>query len=114
MTLAANVALLCLTVVVNVFTLIYLVRSPWRSNHVGRIYAMKSAILSAVLIQITVAVWGSPDFIFRQQIRLAIYTLGALVYLPMICSLVREQQADRRRKSSPKVSVSESDSTKEV
>lgn len=114
MTLAANVALLVLAILVNVFTLIYLVRSPWRSNHVGRIYAMKSAILSVVLIQITVAVWGSPDFIFRQQVRLAIYTLGALVYLPMICSLVREQQADRHRRSLSKDSVSESDSTKEV
>ncbi|MDI9914361.1 hypothetical protein [Rhodococcus sp. IEGM 1379] len=96
MTLAANVSLLVLACLVAAFTLIYLIRSPWRKNHVGRIYAAKSTILSVVLIQITVAVWGSPDFPFRQEIRLAIYALGALVYLPMIWSLVREQQRDRR------------------
>lgn len=114
MTLAANIALLVLTVLVNVFTLIYLTRSPWRNNHVGRVYATASAVLSAVLIQITVAVWGSPDYIFRQQIRLAIYTLGGLAYLPMIYSLVREQQSDRHRRALSKDSVSESDSNKEV
>lgn len=97
MTLAANIALLALAGLVTMFTLIYLIRSPWRKNHVGKIYATKSLFLSAVLIQIAWSVWYSTDYFGRQQIRFAIYAVGALVYLPMIWSLVREQQRDRRK-----------------
>lgn len=97
MTLAANVALLALAVLVNVFTLIYLVRSPWWRNHVGRIYAVKSVVLSAVLNQIVLSIWWDTDYPGRQAIRLTIYALGALVYVPMIWSLVLEQQRDRRK-----------------
>lgn len=97
MTLAANIALLAMAGLVVTFTLIYLIRSPWRKNHVGIIYATKSVFLSAVLIQIVFSIWYSPEYLGRQPFRLAIYTLGALVYLPMIWSLVREQQRDRRK-----------------
>ena len=97
MTFAANVALLVLAGLVNVFTLIYLFRSPWWRNHVGRIYAVKSVVLSAVLNQIVLPIWWDADYPGRQVIRLAIYALGALVYLPMIWSLVLEQQRDRRK-----------------
>ncbi|WP_187328496.1 hypothetical protein [Rhodococcus sp. WS3] len=121
MTLAANVALLALTVLVTTFTLIYIFRSPWRKNHVGKIYATKSVFLSLVLIQVSVSIWYSPDYFSRQPIRLAIYALGALVYVPMIWSLLREQQADRASRRAPKVSLikaepvaREPDSNKEV
>lgn len=97
MTFAANVALLVLAGLVNVFTLIYLFRSPWWRNHVGRIYAVKSVVLSAVLNQIVLSIWWDADYPGRQAIRLAIYALGALVYVPMIWSLVLEQQRDRRK-----------------
>lgn len=96
---AANLALLALSVLVTCFTLLYLVRSPWWRNRVGVIYAAKSTILSAVLIQITVSSLVSTEYSGRQPIRLAIYTLGALAYLPMIWSLAREQAEDRRRRA---------------
>lgn len=96
MTFAANVALLFLAVLVTLFTGIYLCRSPWWTNRVGRIYVAKSVVLSVVLIQITVASWFSTDYAGRQPIRLAIYVLGALVYVPMIWSLLREQRRDRK------------------
>lgn len=109
---AANLALLSLSVLVTCFTLLYLVRSPWWRNRVGVIYAAKSTILSAVLIQITLSSLISTEYPGRQPIRLAIYTLGALAYLPMIWSLAREQTQDRRRwaaeearKSETKVSL---------
>lgn len=96
---AANLALLSLSVLVTCFTLLYIVRSPWWRNRVGVIYAAKSTILSAVLIQITLSSLISTEYPGRQPIRLAIYTLGALAYLPMIWSLAREQAEDRRRRA---------------
>lgn len=96
---AANLALLALSVLVTCFTLLYLVRSPWWRNRVGVIYAAKSTILSAVLIQITLSSLVSTEYPGRQPIRLAIYTLGAIAYLPMIWSLAREQAEDRRRRA---------------
>lgn len=116
---AANLALLSLSVLVTCFTLLYLVRSPWWRNRVGVIYAAKSTILSAVLIQITLSSLISTEYPGRQPIRLAIYTLGALAYLPMIWSLAREQTQDRRRwaaeearKSEAKLSLVKSAATK--
>ncbi|NKS94604.1 hypothetical protein GS876_10250 [Rhodococcus hoagii] len=93
---AANIALLALAVMVAVFTLLYITRSPWERNTVGRIYAAKSIVLALVLVQITVSSWVSLEYPGRQPIRFAIYTLGAVVYLPMLWVLWREQQRDRR------------------
>jgi len=104
---AANLALLSLSVLVTCFTLLYLVRSPWWRNRVGVIYAAKSTILSAVLIQITLSSLISTEYPGRQPIRLAIYTLGALAYLPMIWSLAREQTQDRRRRAAEEARKSE-------
>ncbi|NKR75850.1 hypothetical protein GS492_24895 [Rhodococcus hoagii] len=95
---AANIALLVLAVMVASFTLLYVIRSPWERNRVGRIYAAKSIVLALVLAQISVSSWVSLDYPGRQPIRLVIYTLGALVYAPMLWALWREQQEDRRRK----------------
>jgi hypothetical protein len=50
-----------------------------------------------VLDQIALSLWWDLDYPFRQQIRFAIYTLGAVAYLPMLVSLLREQSRDRRR-----------------
>ncbi|MGF7124021.1 putative phage holin [Rhodococcus sp. BE178] len=98
MTLAADIALLALAGMATVFTLLYVIRSPWEKSELGRIYLAKCAVLSLVLIQISAATWISMDFPGRQPIRLVIYALGAIVYVPMLCALWREQQRDRRRK----------------
>lgn len=92
---AANTAMAVMAVLVAAFTLLYLLRSRWRTNRIGRIYATKSAILSVFLIQAAVAVWVSTDYPGRQYIRFVIYTLGAVAYVPMLVSLWREQQRDR-------------------
>lgn len=91
----ANLALLVLAALVNAFTLLYVVRSKWRSNRIGRIFLAKCAVLSLVLDQIVLSVWWDLQYPGRQHVRFAIYALGALVYIPMLISLWREQQRDR-------------------
>lgn len=92
---AANIALGIMALLVVSFTLLYVLRSHWQSNRIGLIYAVKCGALSMVLVQATVASWWNLDYPGRQQIRFMIYAVGALVYIPMIVSLVRQQQRDR-------------------
>ena len=93
---AANISLLMIAVLVNAFTLLYFVRSKWWTNRIGRIYLAKCLVLSAVLDQIALVLWWDADYPGRQYIRFFIYTMGAVVYVPMLLSLWREQQNDRR------------------
>lgn len=93
--LAANISLLCIAVLVNTFTGFYLTRSKWWTNRIGRIYLAKCLVFSLVLVQIALTLWGDADYPYRQQIRFAIYTVGAIVYVPMLVSLLRLQRADR-------------------
>lgn len=96
--IAANVSLIVVAVLVVAFAVLYWARSRWWTNRIGKIYLAKSVVLSLVLGQIVVATWWDADYPGRQHIRFAIYTLGAVVYLPMIVALWREQQRDRREK----------------
>lgn len=97
----ANIMLLSMACLVVTFTMLYILRSRWSSNKIGLIYAVKCGALSMVLVQATVASWWDLEYPFRQQIRFMIYAIGALVYIPMIVSLVREQQRDRGRPEEP-------------
>lgn len=94
--LAANVALLCIGVLAVAFAALYGCRSRWWTNRIGKIYLAKSLILALVLVQAVVSVWWQDDYPGRQIIRFIIYSLGAVVYVPMLVSLWREQQRDRR------------------
>lgn len=96
--LGANISLILAAVFVTVFTVLYGLRSLWRSNRIGKIFFTKSVVLAAVLWQIVAASWWDTEYPWRQQIRYVIYTLGAVVYIPMMVSLWREQQRDRRRR----------------
>lgn len=93
--LAANIALLAVAVLVSTFTVLYSVRSPWWNHRLGRIYWAKCVVLSAVLLQITLAIWWDLEYPGRQYVRFAIYGLGAVVYIPMLVSLLREQKRGR-------------------
>lgn len=95
--LGANLSLIFEAVLVTTFTVLYAARSLWRSNRIGKIFFTKSVVLAAVLWQIVASQWWDDDYPLRQQIRYIIYTLGALVYIPMLISLWREQQRDRAR-----------------
>ncbi len=95
--LAANVSLLFLAAFVTGFTVLYVSRSIWWRNEIGKIYLAKCIVLSLVLDQIALVVWVEADYPFRQQIRFALYTTGAVVYLPMLFSLWMQQRSDRRK-----------------
>jgi len=95
--LAANVSLIYIFVLTSAFTLLYLFRSKWWTNRIGKAYLTKSIVTSLVLLQIVLATWWSLDYPFRQQIRFIIYTWGALVYLPMLATLWGEQRRDRKQ-----------------
>lgn len=94
--IAANTTLIVLAGLVTVFTLLYGIRSRWRSNPIGKIFLVKGVFLAAVLWQIVVAQWIDTEYPFRQQIRFVIYAGGAVAYIVMLASLWRLQQRDRR------------------
>lgn len=93
--LAANLSLLGLAAFVISFTIMYTFWSRWSANRIGRIYWVKCIVLSLVLGQIALSLWWDLDYPFRQQIRFAIYTLGAIVYVPMLWTLRQEQRRQR-------------------
>lgn len=93
-----NWSLFVLAVVVVVFTLIYLFRSPWFTNRVGIVYLVKSLVLSIVLVQISFSVIYQSDYWGRDTFRAFIYPLGVVAYLWMMKSLLREQREDRARR----------------
>lgn len=93
--LAANISIAVLAGAVNVFTVLYWARSNWTANRIGKIFLQKCFFLSLVLNQIVLAVWWDTEYPFRQQVRFAIYALGAVAYLAMVVTLWREQQNDR-------------------
>lgn len=95
--LAANVSLIYIAILTTTFTILYAWRSRWWVNRIGKIYLTKSIVMSLVLVQIVAATWWAADYPGRQHVRFLIYTLGALVYIPMLVSLWREQQRDRRK-----------------
>ena len=97
--LAGSVALLCIALLTVTFTTLYVSRSRWWSNRIGKVYATKSVVLAVVLVQAAITVWWPGDYPFRLQIRWTVYAFGAVVYVPMILTLLREQ----RRKPQDKV-----------
>ncbi len=97
----ANVSLLAVAGLATTFTVLYLVRSKWWTNRIGKIYLAKSVVLSLVLMQIVLASWWATDYPGRQHIRFVIYSLGAIVYVPMLIALWREQQRDRSEVTAP-------------
>ena len=92
-----NWSLFALAVVVVAFTLLYLIRSSdgWRYNRVGRVYLVKSLVLSVVLVQISFSVLYQSDYWYRDTFRALIYPAGVVAYLWMMRSLWREQREKR-------------------
>lgn len=78
------------------FTTIYIVRSKPFRTAIGTIFARKSIVFSLVMIHITVSVLIERLYPGRDVLRMVVYLAGAVVYIPMITSLVREQNAQRR------------------
>lgn len=60
--LAARISLIYVSVFIIVFTLLYLFRSNWQSNRIGKIFLVKSIAFSIMLSEITVANWVDLDY----------------------------------------------------
>lgn len=89
---AANVSLVYIALLTAVFTARYAFWSQWWRSRVGPTYLALKVIMTVVLWQIVIATWWETDYTGRQQIRFAIYSLGAVAVLAMIRTLVREQR----------------------
>ena len=96
--LAANIALLYMSILVTVFTVLYGLRSRWGANPIGRTFFTKCIFMSLVLWQATVSVWTNSDYPHRDVIRFAVYSAGVVTYIPMLVSLWREQHRDRTQR----------------
>lgn len=96
--IAANVSLIYIAALSAVFAVRYAGWSKWWTNRIGKVYLAKSAILALVLTQAVLSVWWQDDYPGRQIIRFIIYSLGAVVYVPMLVTLWREQRRDRQRR----------------
>lgn len=93
--LLADVALTLMATAVVLFTILYGYRSAWNTNRIGKVFLVKSVLLSLVLVQVAVSVWTNSDYPFRDEIRLLIYASGFVAFVAMIRTLWREQQRDR-------------------
>ena len=93
---AADVSLIYIAILSAAFAVRYAGWSRWWTNRIGKVYLAKSVILALVLVQAMVSVWWQSDYPGRQIIRFIIYSMGAVVYVPMLVTLWREQRRDRR------------------
>ena len=93
---AADVSLIYIAILSAAFAVRYAGWSKWWTNRIGKVYLAKSVILALVLVQAMVSVWWQSDYPGRQIIRFIIYSMGAVVYVPMLVTLWREQRRDRR------------------
>ncbi len=98
---AANVSLIYMAVFVTAFTGLYAARSNWRANRIGKVFLAKGIAFSVVMWQIVVTAWVGADYPYRDHLRFAIFSLGALAYLAMLVLLVMEQRSDRRESVEP-------------
>ncbi|SCX06078.1 hypothetical protein [Mycolicibacterium fluoranthenivorans] len=89
---AANVSLIAVAVFTTIFTVRYGFWSKWWTSRVGSAYLALKIFMSMLLWQIVLATWWDTDFPGRQEIRFAIYSLGAVSALAMIPKLVSEQR----------------------
>lgn len=91
-----NVFLATMAFELVLFSVVYIVRSKPFRTAIGTIFARKSIVFSLVMIHITVSVLIERMYPGRDVWRMVIYLAGAVVYVPMITSLVRTQNQQRR------------------
>ncbi|WP_232006033.1 hypothetical protein [Mycobacterium sp. 852013-50091_SCH5140682] len=102
--LAADLSLIYIAVLSLAFAFQYAGWSKWWTNRIGKVYLAKSVLIALVLVQAGVTIWWQDDYPGRQIIRFVIYSLGAVAYMPMLVTLIREQRRDRRRRAQERAS----------
>lgn len=90
--LIANSALCILALEMVVFTSTYTLGSPWWATRLGQIYAVKSVLLTLVLIQNVASVLSDSDYPGRHYLRMVIYVGGAVSMVALWIVLRRYQR----------------------
>lgn len=94
--LVANLALFLLAVEMVIFMATFIVGSPWWSTKLGVIYAVKTVLLTLVLVQNTASVFSDSDYPGRHYLRLSIYAGGALAMAALWLALRRYQREGKQ------------------
>lgn len=100
MRVAANVAAVPMAVGATVFAVLYGLRSNWRASGIGRAYLAFKVTMAAVLWQIVIAVWVDTDWPGRQHVRYAIYSVGVVMTVVWVVTLIRVQNRARQDRAS--------------
>ncbi|WP_235716726.1 putative phage holin [Mycolicibacterium goodii] len=88
----ADIALCVLAVEMLVYTFTYAAGSPWWSTGLGRVYAVKSLLMTLVLGQNAISVVSEADYPGRHYVRMVIYVGGAIALLALWFVLRRYQR----------------------
>lgn len=93
--LIADIALCVLAGGQFAFTAQYVLRSPWWSTEIGKIYALKSVLWTLVVLQVAASVLTESEYPGRQYLRISIYIGGAVSIAVLWWLLRRIQQQGR-------------------
>ncbi|WP_244971570.1 putative phage holin [Gordonia rubripertincta] len=95
----ADIALCVLALGQFGFTAQYILRSPWWSTEIGKIYALKSVLWTLVVLQVSASVLTESEYPGRQYFRIAIYIGGALAVVVLWWMLGRIQGEGRKARA---------------
>lgn len=93
--LVADIALCVLAAGQFAFTAQYVLRSPWWTTEIGKIYALNSVLWTLVVMQVAASVLTESEYPGRQYFRIAIYIGGALAVMVLWWLLRRIQKQGR-------------------
>lgn len=93
--IVADTALCVLATLQLIFTAQYVLRSPWWSTDIGKIYALKSVLWTLVALQVAASVLTESEYPGRQYFRTAIYVGGAVSVFVLWLLLRRIQSQGR-------------------
>lgn len=96
--LVANSALCLLAIEMIGFSFTYAYGSPWWATRLGQIYAVKTVLLTLVLMQAAASTLTDQDYPGRHYVRAAIYVGGALSMAALWVALRRYQREGREQR----------------
>ncbi|GAC70712.1 putative phage holin [Gordonia soli] len=95
----ADIAICVLAFEQLVFTVQYVVKSPWWASNLGKVYALKSTLWTLVVLQVAVSVSTGSEYPGRHYVRLVIYVGGAVAMVWLWLMLRRYQEEGREARA---------------
>lgn len=77
----ANWMLLVITVGYWIFAIVYGTLFKWYNNEVGRVQLPSKVLMACILTQVTASAFNQSDYAYRNEIRFALYLLGAIIVI---------------------------------